>query len=70
MLSKTNVKVKPNAKKTTHEQLVNYVMLYDYGDECIDVTGGWNSDALTTIKFNGKTMSKAELLKNYQIVCI
>ena len=25
------------------EQLVNYTMLYDYGDECIDVTGGWEA---------------------------
>lgn len=24
-----------------YEQLVNYTMLYDYGDECTDVTGGW-----------------------------
>ena len=25
-----------------YEQLVNYTMLYDAGDECIDVTGGWS----------------------------
>ena len=24
------------------EQLVNYTMLYDYGDECTDATGGWS----------------------------
>ncbi|MFQ6724349.1 MAG: hypothetical protein ACLRFE_03350, partial [Clostridia bacterium] len=37
----------------------NYTMLYDYGNECIDVTGGWNSDTLTAIKFNGTNMSKS-----------
>ena len=25
-----------------YEQLVNYIMLYDEGDECVDVTGGLN----------------------------
>lgn len=25
-----------------YEQLVNYTMLYDRGDECTDVTGGWD----------------------------
>lgn len=24
-----------------YEQLVNYTMLYDRGDECVDITGGW-----------------------------
>lgn len=24
-----------------YEQVINYTMLYDYGDECEDVTGGW-----------------------------
>ena len=24
------------------EQLVNYTLLYDFGDECTDITGGWN----------------------------
>lgn len=27
--------------KSEYEQLVNYTMLYDYGDECTDITGGW-----------------------------
>ena len=27
-----------------YEQVVNYTMLYDYGDECADITGGWNTD--------------------------
>ena len=25
-----------------YKQLVNYTMLYDYGDECIEITGGWD----------------------------
>lgn len=28
--------------KSEYEQLVNYTMLYDYGDECTDITGGWS----------------------------
>lgn len=27
---------------TPYEQLINYTMLYDNGDECTSVTGGWN----------------------------
>jgi hypothetical protein len=27
--------------KGGYKQLVNYTMLYDYGDECTDITGGW-----------------------------
>jgi hypothetical protein len=27
-----------------YEQLVNYTMLYDYGDECTSVTGGWTGE--------------------------
>ena len=29
------------------QQLVNYTMLYDYGDECNDITGGWVKYELT-----------------------
>lgn len=27
---------------TEYEQIINYTMLYDEGDECEDVTGGWS----------------------------
>ena len=27
-----------------YEQIINYTMLYDSGDECSDVSGGWSSD--------------------------
>ena len=29
-------------------QLVNYTMLYDAGDECVDITGGWSA-AITAV---------------------
>ena len=37
-----------------YEQLVNYTMLYDYGDECTDVTGGWS---VTSYKYGSYTAS-------------
>lgn len=36
-------------------QLVNYTMLYDAGDECTDVTGGWSIDGWTN-KTSGYTI--------------
>lgn len=38
MIGQTNAINSINGK---YEQLVNYTMLYDYGDECTDITGGW-----------------------------
>ena len=38
MLGKTNASHK---FLKTNLQIVNYVMLYDYGKECVDLTGGW-----------------------------
>lgn len=34
-------------RKTEYEQVQNYLMLYDSGDECIDVTGGWSASGYT-----------------------
>ena len=31
----------PSGKNKEEVQLVNYTMLYDQGDECMDITGGW-----------------------------
>lgn len=31
-----------DVNKNSYEQLINYTMLYDYGDECTDITGGWD----------------------------
>ena len=31
-------------KPTEYEQIINYTMLYDSGDECTDITGGYSSD--------------------------
>ena len=28
---------------TDYEQLINYTMLYDNGDECEEITGGWEA---------------------------
>lgn len=39
MIGSTNSIWDVNSK---YEQLINYTMLYDYGDECTDITGGWN----------------------------
>ena len=38
MIGQTNAINSINGK---YEQLVNYTMLYDNGNECIDITGGW-----------------------------
>lgn len=43
MVGKTNSITEINDKKPEYEQLVNYTMLYDAGDECEDVTGGWEN---------------------------
>ena len=39
MIGSTNSIWKINGQ---YEQQVNYTMLYDYGDECEDITGGWS----------------------------
>jgi hypothetical protein len=31
-----------------YKQLVNYTMLYDYGDECTNITGGWEGTTYRT----------------------
>ena len=31
-----------------YKQIINYKMLYDFGDECIDITGGWSNDYVKT----------------------
>ena len=41
MIGETNCILEINAKKTKYEQLINYTMLYDYGDECTNITGGY-----------------------------
>ena len=38
MIGQTNAIEEVNSK---HNQLVNYTMLYDLGNECEDLTGGW-----------------------------
>lgn len=40
-----------------YQQLINYVMIYDYGDECEDVTGGWVANGGVWNSFNGYSMS-------------
>lgn len=45
MIGSTNAINKINEK---YEQLVNYTMLYDYGDECTDITGGWIGGTYST----------------------
>ena len=45
MIGQTNSIWKVNSKQ---KQLINYIMLYDYGNECTDITGGWSGYACTT----------------------
>ena len=42
---KTNINV-AEISYNPYEQLVNYTMLYDSGDECTDITGGWGVDSV------------------------
>ena len=44
--------------KSNYEQLVNYTMLYDTGDECVDVTGGWVARSIDTTYPNVGTLTK------------
>lgn len=48
MIGETNSILEINDKKPPYEQLVNYTMLYDYGDECSNITGGWRTSGLVT----------------------
>lgn len=43
MIGSTNSIWDINNKAGEYEQLVNYTMLYDYGNECVDITGGWSN---------------------------
>lgn len=41
-------------KEINTSQVINYLMLYDYGYECVDVTGGWSTYGL----YGSPTISK------------
>lgn len=41
---------------TDYEQLINYTMLYDAGDECEEITGGWTSNGFS---YTGLTIAAA-----------
>ena len=45
-------------KNPEYEQLVNYTMLYDYGDECADLTGGWTGGKYITNYSSAGTYTK------------
>lgn len=55
MIGSTNSIWNVNSK---YEQLVNYTMLYDYGDECSDVTGGWTAKSFNTTYPSVGTLTK------------
>lgn len=40
------------------DQVINYTMLYDYGDECVDVTGGWGDHTVIAGSFKSATVTK------------
>ncbi|MBQ8299900.1 MAG: hypothetical protein IJX99_08650 [Clostridia bacterium] len=44
-----------------YNQLINYKMLYDYGDECIDVTGGWG---ITATVQSSNSYKRVDPIKN------
>lgn len=41
-----------------YKQLINYTMLYDYGDECTDITGGWTGGKYITNYSSAGTYTK------------
>ena len=45
-------------------QIVNYTSLYNRGDECADITGGWNGYACTTSEFPNYNKMSPSLTKN------
>lgn len=59
MIGSTNSIWAVNGK---YEQLVNYTMLYDYGDECEDITGGWSRNFTAADSYYSG--SKSKLTKN------
>lgn len=64
-----------------YEQIVNYTMLYDEGDECTDVTGGWSAARgsitknVDSISFGGGSSSSEAATANmidvssYSLLC-
>lgn len=51
--------------------LANYLMLYDYGDECEDVTGGWsNTYTIENWGTNTNTLSEVAPTKNADSVLL
>lgn len=57
MIGQTNAIWKVNGK---YEQLVNYTMLYDNGDECTDITGGYTFITNSTNAANNNTAEKKQ----------
>ena len=43
MVGKTNGNLYAKEGGIEYEQLVNYTMLYNYGNECEEITGGWEN---------------------------
>lgn len=44
--------------KGNYEQLVNYTMLYDAGDECVDITGGWEKSSAGSSYLSSTVITK------------
>ena len=45
-----------------YPQLIHYTMLYDYGDECTSITGGWDGHISSTVSYYSG--AKTSLTKN------
>ena len=52
-----------NSINGSRQQLVNYTMLYDFGDECTNVTGGWTN-------ITGSTTAKNDNIFEKRVDCL
>lgn len=43
------------------EQLINYTVLYNEGDECVDATGGWTTSTSTTVNVGARIRTNKTL---------
>lgn len=50
-----------------YEQAIHYLMLYDHGDECIEVTGGWKTYNHSSGYAGGTISNQSQMATDYML---
>lgn len=51
-----------------YQQAVHYLMLYDHGDECTEVTGGWKTYNYSSGYADGTISNQSQMARDYMLI--